>query len=129
VVLLHMVLMLQELLVDLVAAVVVLQPEQHQEFNHNKLTQVGHNMEILVDLEEPANGMAVEAVALMVLEKLLQPVAAETVALEKTSLNSLQHLVMVDISVAVAAVAVINLMVRSELVELVAVEMVVVMKV
>ena len=125
---LHMEMILEELPVDLVVAVVEHQQVQHQEFNHNNPIQVGHNMDILVEQEDRINGMVVVAVVLAVLVDLLHLTVVETVVLECSSLNSLQHLVILDISVVAAAVAVMLIVAITELEELAAADKVVVMK-
>ena len=112
---------------DLVVAVADHQLAEVVEFNHNNPIQVGHNMDIMVEQEESTTGLVAAAVALVAVVDLLHLTTVETVVLEETSLNSLQHLVMVDISVVVAAVAVMLIVVVTELVELAAVDKVVVM--
>ena len=125
---LHMEMILEELPVDLVVAVVEHQQVQHQEFNHNNQIQVGHNMDILVEQEDRINGMVEAVAALSLLEKLLHPIGAEMALMEDSFHNSLQHLVILDISVVAAAVAVMLLVAVTELEELVVVDKVVVMK-
>ena len=97
------------------------------EFNHNNPIQVGHNMEIQVEQEESTTGLVAAAVALVAVVDLLHLTTVETVVLEETSLNSLQHLVIVDISVVAAAVAVMLIKAVMELEEMVAADKVVVM--
>ena len=115
---------------DLVAAVVLHQLVELQEFNQDKLTQVGVNGDIMAVMVETVIGQAAVAAAQVVLDILLQvPIMVDKVVMEEDSLKFLQRMVIVVFSVVAAAVAVMVLMVITELVDLVVVDKVVVMKI
>tara|TARA_Y100000591_G_scaffold292335_1_gene279481 strand:+ start:190 stop:585 length:396 start_codon:yes stop_codon:yes gene_type:complete len=114
---------------DVVVEVVLHRIVRLQEFNHNKPTQVGTNMDILVVTADQAAGLA--AVAAVLVKKVmivLVQIMVEMVVMVDHSPQFLQHLVIVVFSVAVAVVAVMLLQVTMELVDLVVVDKVVVMK-
>ena len=114
---------------DVVVEVVLLQPVRLQEFNHNKLIQVGHNGVILVVTADNPNGLA--AVAAVLVKKVvivLVQIMVDLVVLEEDSLKFLQHLVIMVFSVAAAVAAVMVIQVAMEVLDLAVEDRVVVMK-
>ena len=114
---------------DVVVEVVLLQPVRLQEFNHNKLIQVGHNGVILVVTADNPNGLA--AVAAVLVKKVvivLVQIMVDLVVLEEDSLKFLQHLVIMVFSVAAAVAAVMVIQVAMEVLDLAVVDKVVVTK-
>ena len=114
---------------DVVVEVVLLQPVRLQEFNHNKLIQVGHNGVILVVTADNPNGLAaVEVVLVKKVVIVLVQIMVDLVVLEEDSLKFLQHLVIMVFSVAAAVAAVMVIQVAMEVLDLAVEDRVVVMK-
>ena len=114
---------------DVVVEVVLLQPVRLQEFNHNKLIQVGHNGVILVVTADNPNGLAaVEVVLVKKVVIVLVQIMVDLVVLEEDSLKFLQHLVIMVFSVAAAVAAVMVIQVAMEVLDLAVVDKVVVTK-
>ena len=115
---------------DVVVEVVLHRIVRLQEFNQDKLTQVGHNGVILVVTADNPNGLAaVVAVLVIKVVIVLVQIMVEVVVMEEDSLKFLQHLVIMVFSVAVAVAAVMVLRVTMVLQDLAVVDKVVVMKV
>ncbi len=114
---------------DVVVEVVLHQILRLQEFNHNKITQVGHNGVILVVTADNPNGLAAVAVVLVVkVVIVLVQIMVDKVVMEEDSPKFLQHLVIMVFSVAAAVAAVMVIQVAMEVLDLAVVDKVVVMK-